>query len=65
MPKNDTYGLNEESDLNDQKWPKMTKSKQKWPKTTKKWLKITPDNPNWPKTTQKNEVLPKNYTAKK
>ena len=57
MPKNDTYDLNEESDLNDQKWPKMTKSNQKWPKTTKKWLKITPDNPKWPKTTQKSKVL--------
>ena len=65
MPKNDTNDLNEQSDINDQKWPKMTKSNQKWPKTTKKWLKITPDNPNWPKTTQKSKVLLKTTKAKK
>ena len=29
LPKNDTYGLNEESDLNDQKQQKMTKSNKK------------------------------------
>ena len=31
----------------------MTKSNQKWPKTTKKWLKITPDDPNRPKRRKK------------
>ena len=35
MPKNDTNGLNVQSDINDQKWPKMTESIQKWLKATK------------------------------
>ena len=34
MPKNDTNDFNEQSDVNDQKWPKMTKSNQKWPEAT-------------------------------
>ena len=35
MPKNDTNDLNEQSEVNDQEWPKMIKSNQKWPKATK------------------------------
>ena len=34
MPKNDTNDFNEQSNVNDQKWPKMTKSNQKWPEAT-------------------------------
>ena len=72
MPKNDTNDLNEQSDVNNQKWQKMTKSNQKWPKAIKndqkqqkKWLKITPDDPNRPKTTQKSKVSLKTTKAKK
>ena len=36
MPKNDTNDLNEQSDINDQKWPWMTKKPN-----DQKWLKIT------------------------
>ena len=35
MPKNDTNDFNEQSDVNDQKWPKMTKNDWNQPKMTK------------------------------
>ena len=35
MPKSDTNDSNEQSDIIDQKWPKMIKSHQKWLKATK------------------------------
>ena len=35
MPKNDTNDLNEESDIIDQKWPKISKNHVKWPETKK------------------------------
>ena len=58
MPKNHTNDSSEQSDVDDQKSPKITKSNQRWSKTTKNWLKITPDDQKWPKRTQKNKVLP-------
>ena len=35
MPKNNTNDLNQQSDVNDQKLPKMIKNDQKQPKMTK------------------------------
>ena len=41
MPKNDKNDWNEQSDINDQKWPKMTKTNQNQPKMTKNNNKMT------------------------
>ena len=71
MPKNNTNALNEQSDVNDQKWPKMnkaTKNDQKQPKMTKNNKKMTQNNSRRPKLTKndaKSKVLPKTTKAKK
>ena len=58
MPINDTNDLNEESDINDQKWPRMTKNNKK----------MTQDNSRRPKLTKndaKKQSDTKNFKSQK
>ena len=62
MPKNDTNDLSEQSDVDDQKSPKITKSNQRWSKTTKKMIQNNPRRPKMTWNLSKWLKMPKNDT---
>ena len=61
MPKNDTTDFDEQSDVIDQKWPKMTKNDWNQPKMTKNNKKMTQNNSRRPKMT-KNDTKKQSVT---